>query len=99
MPPTGAVFVFKSLQASTSYTTSVYSVTNLTFSSVYARKGGAFYFGVDTQVTSAHANTVALDSITIQDSVSYEHGAISFAAGSQYVTISNSKFVSNVGVN
>ena len=96
---TGGVFIFNSLQSNSSYSSSVYSVKNLTFSNIYARKGGAFYFGVDSQVTVAHINNIALDLITIQNSISYENGAISFAAGSQNVTITNSKFISNIGVN
>ena len=97
--PTGGVFIFESLQNNTSYFNSMYSVKNLTFNNIYARKGGAFYFGVDSQVTTAHINNIALDSITIENSLSYESGAISFAAGSQNVTITNSNFISNIGVN
>ena len=97
--PTGGVFIFNSLQSNTSYSNSVYSVKNLTFSNIYARKGGAFYFGVDSQVTAAHINNISLDLITIQNSMSYENGPISFAAGSQFVTITNSNFLSNIGVN
>ena len=97
--PTGGVFIFNSLQSNTSYSNSVYSIKNLTFSNIYARKGGAFYFGVDSQVTAAHINNIALDLITIQNSISYENGAISFAAGNQFVTITNSNFLSNIGVN
>ena len=97
--PTGGVFIFNSRQNNSLSLSSVYSVANLTFSNIYARKGGAFYFGVYSQVTAAHINNITLDSITIQNSVSYENGAISFAAGSQFVTITNSKFLSNIGVN
>ena len=97
--PTGGVFIFNSLQSNSSYSSSVYSITNLTFKNIYARKGGAFYFGINSQVTTAHANSIALSSITIQDSMSYENGAISFAAGSQNVTITNSNFISNIGIN
>ena len=99
VPSIGGVFIFNSIQSNLTYPNSIYTFSNLTFDKIYGRKGWSFYFGTSTQVTTAHNNSVSINSITIQNSVSYESGTITFDSGKQFVTISKSNFASNLGIN
>ena len=99
VPSVGGVFIFTSIQSNSTYPDSIYSFSNLKFDKIYGRKGGSFYFGTSSQVTTAHNNYVSMNSITIQNSFSYESGAITFNSGKQFVTISKSNFTSNLGIN
>ena len=99
VPSVGGVFIFTSIQSNSTYPDSIYSFLNLKFDKIYGRKGGSFYFGTNSQITTAHNNYVSLNSITIQNSVSYGSGIITFESGKQFVTISKSNFTSNLGIN
>ena len=99
VPSIGGVFIFNSIQSNSAYPNSIYTLSNLTFDKIYGRKGGSFYFGISSQVTTAHNNYVSMNSIIIQNSISYESGAITFDSGKQFVTISKSNFISNLGIN
>ena len=99
VPSIGGVFIFNSIQSNSAYSNSIYTLSNLTFDKIYGRKGGSFYFGISSQVTTTHNNYVSMNSIIIQNSISYESGAITFDSGKQFVTISKSNFISNLGIN
>ena len=69
VPSIGGVFIFNSIQSNSTYPDSIYTISNLTFDKIYGKKGGSFYFGTSSQVTTAHNNYVSMNSITIQNSI------------------------------
>ena len=94
----GAIFTLNSVQQSSGYSSFTSSISNVTFDTIYSREGGAFYFGSGSSIQNAQLNTINMNSITIQNSFAYSNGLLSFISGSQYVTITSSKFLSNTGV-
>ena len=94
----GAIFTLNSVQQSSDYSSFTSSISNVTFDTIYSREGGAFYFGSSSSIQNAQPNTINMNSINVQNSFAYSNGLLSFISGSQYATITSSKFLSNTGV-
>ena len=94
----GAIFTLNSVQQNSDYLNFTSSISNVTFDTIYSKEGGAFYFGPSSNIQNAQSNTITMSLITIQNSFAYSKGLVYFSSGSQYVTITNSKFSSNTGI-
>ena len=94
----GVMFTLNSVQQNANYLSFTSSISNVTFDTIYSREGGAFYFGSNLNTQNAQSNTITMNLITIKNSFAYSNGLMFFASGSQFVTISNSNFQSNKGV-
>ena len=99
LPSNGAVFSINSFTQDDDYGTLSYTFSDITFSGIYAKRGGAFYLSKDTGVTNSHAITLVLNNNTIQNSYSLTSGMIYSPDNGHSIQITSSTFSSNTGVN
>ena len=94
----GAMFEFNNMAKSTSYSDFTYNIKNVKFSNVYAQKGGGFFLGSTSGITSYHITNVNFDTVTVSSCHSNQAGMIFFYTGDFKATVTSSAFENNIGI-
>ena len=63
---TGGVFAFNQISSNSSHIFVAYAISNIVFDTIYANKGGAFYFGTKAGIATYQPISVTLDGLTLK---------------------------------
>ena len=94
----GSVFEFYNMEFSYTYSEFAYSINNLEMDHIYGKSGGAFYFSASNENIWYHPTTVTLNNVTVRNSYAVELALVYFKKGAFEITITNSLFYSNTGL-
>lgn len=95
----GSVFTVTSLAKNSAISNSIaYMFKNVSFDNVYSNKGGALLVKEALSISEYHTSSLKLNSFTIQNSWSYTNAPLFIEAGKFQITMENSSFTSNTGI-